>query len=125
MPTNSEDRQDYAPSINSELANTGILDVPGNAYSITHMVECLRNRDRHRRPIAFIGAGASAGLYPLWLQLLTDLGNNAVEQGKATEGMRQAWMAKAKDDPPAAATRILAVLGLPDFRNFMISRFRR
>src|SRR4051794_22624014 len=125
MLITSSNNQLYTRAVDTNLVNTGILDVPGNAYSIASLVECLCDRERHRRPIAFIGAGASPELYPLWHQLLTDLGNTAVEQGIVTDEIRQEWMEIAKSDPPGVAKRIVSELGQAEFRNFMVTTVRR
>jgi hypothetical protein len=38
--------------------------------------------------IAFVGAGASSGLYPLWAELIRQLADEAVKQGLAEDADR-------------------------------------
>ena len=80
---------------------------PGNRRSLNK----LRSRLRSARAIAFVGAGASAALYPLWTGLLDLLAAEAVELGDASRADRAAWLQIAERQPLRAASAIKAALG--------------
>ena len=54
--------------------------------------------------VAFVGAGASAGLYPLWPELIELLADAAIAAGQADAGEKAAWCGSM--DPLAAARQI-------------------
>lgn len=56
-----------------------------------HVFERLSKVIAGSRAIAFVGAGASAGLYPLWPQLIRRLADEALVQGFASEAARTFW----------------------------------
>jgi len=62
-------------------------ELPGNEFVLRQ----LRDLVASGRAIAFVGAGASAGLYPLWTGLIHKLANEAVDRGLATEADRAFW----------------------------------
>ena len=62
--------------------------IPGNESAFEKLKEIVDSREA----IAFVGAGASAGLYPLWTQLLLLLADQAVDCGLATEADREFWL---------------------------------
>jgi len=125
MPTPSHWVQEKVEVITRLMSETGIMSVAGNAFALSMLVGSLSNELHHRRPIAFVGAGASAELYPLWQPLLWELGKTAVEQGIIADDIRQEWMDIAQNDPPGAAKRIIADLGEAAFRSFIASQFCR
>ena len=57
------------------------------------------------RAIAFVGAGASAGLYPLWHQLIAQLADEAVTRGLANAEQRKLWVDKYAGARPPVARR--------------------
>ena len=60
--------------------------------------------------IAFVGAGASAGLYPLWTGLISQLADEAVREGLATDDDRTLWLAPTTK-PQQAVRGIKQALG--------------
>ncbi len=72
---------------------------PGNE----HALEELRDLIRSGRGLAFVGAGASAGLYPLWGELLGQLAGEAVRRGVATEAEHAYWIGSSTDPADAVA----------------------
>ncbi|HEX3528542.1 MAG TPA: hypothetical protein VH988_15865 [Thermoanaerobaculia bacterium] len=55
-----------------------ILKIPGNRP----VFEDLQRLLALNKAIAFVGAGASAGMYPLWGEFIGKLADYAVEQGR-------------------------------------------
>ncbi len=81
-------------------------DIPGNP----HAFERLRALLDGGEAIGFVGAGASAGLYPLWQGLITQLADAAKARGADT-ATREAWLRAAKDRPDQAVRGIKQALG--------------
>ncbi|MGH8903415.1 MAG: SIR2 family protein [Egibacteraceae bacterium] len=72
-----------------------VLAVPGNG----HVLERLREVIASGEAIAFVGAGASAPLYPLWQALIRRLADEAVGQGLADDAQRDYWLSRAGKNP--------------------------
>lgn len=73
-------------------------DIPGNSQAFDHLVDLASSGDT----VGFVGAGASAGLYPLWPRLIAQLADAAVAAG-APAAFKEAWCGM---DPLAAARLI-------------------
>ena len=80
------------------------LQIPGNR----HAYESLRTLVASGQAIAFVGAGASAGLYPLWPALIRQLADAAVQFDHRNEESRDYWL---KTDPQDAVDQIKNSLG--------------
>jgi hypothetical protein len=80
--------------------------IPGN----DHVRQKLRERLDGGEAIAFVGAGASAGLYPLWGALIAKLANEAVDRGLATTADREFWL-KPGTKPQQAVRGVKGKLG--------------
>ena len=63
--------------------------------------------------MAFIGAGASLPLYPLWGQLIEQLADEPRRWGLAGEADKQQWLRTAAQKPLHVAARIHDKLGTP------------
>jgi tetratricopeptide (TPR) repeat protein len=83
------------------------LGIPGNPHVFHGLQELLRTQ----RAIALVGAGASAGLYPLWGQLLVQLADEAVSRGLASDDDRSAWLRIAARNPQQAVRGIKERVG--------------
>jgi tetratricopeptide (TPR) repeat protein len=81
--------------------------VPGNE----HAFERLRDLVQSGKAVSFVGAGASAGLYPLWATLIKQLSEQALKRGRADTATRAAWLSSAKDHPDQAVRSIKQALG--------------
>ena len=79
-------------------------EIPGNTKVLEDLTELLASGEA----TGFIGAGASAGLYPLWSGLLEILVDAAVDAGKADAEDRRIWL---KMDALQAAQQIRGELG--------------
>jgi tetratricopeptide (TPR) repeat protein len=88
-----------------------VISIPGNQ----HALERLRGLLAAEQPIAFVGAGASVGLYPLWGGLLAQLADEAVSRGLASDADRVAWLRIAALNPQQAVRGIKERLGRQTF----------
>jgi hypothetical protein len=79
---------------------TALRDIPGNQ----HAFDQLRARLTDGRAIAFVGACASAGLYPLWGGLIPNLVEETKERGRGSNDERAYWL-KQRDAYPDQVAR--------------------
>ena len=84
-----------------------VLDIDGNR----HVLDRLRALTESRRAIAFVGAGASAGLYPLWPELVRLLIGEAAKRGLATDADRATWERLAEARPQQVVRGVREHLG--------------
>ncbi len=82
-------------------------DIPGNQHAFDRLRRLLDSGET----IGFVGAGASAGLYPLWQGLITQLANAALERGRATKADHDAWLRAAGTMPDQVVRGIKQALG--------------
>ena len=75
------------------------LQVPGNTQAYERLCTLIASG----KTIAFVGAGASAGLYPLWPELIRQLADAAVQGDYRNEENRDYWL---KADPQDAVDQI-------------------
>lgn len=80
--------------------------IPGNEAAFERLVQAIR----YGHAIAFVGAGASAGLYPLWTGLIRLLAAEAVDQGLAMADDQAYWL-DPTTKPQQAARGIKQALG--------------
>ncbi len=97
-----------------------ILSTAGNQQAYNRLKELLQANSA----IAFIGAGASFPLYPLWPQLIRKLANEPVRQGLATAADEQYWLNSAASKPLQVASQIRAKLGDPHYHTFLFETFK-
>lgn len=81
-------------------------EIPGNK----HAFERLRALVASGESIAFVGAGASASLYPLWNGLLKIFADEAVKRGLAAPADRDLWLSPGTK-PQQAVRGIKQALG--------------
>jgi hypothetical protein len=87
--------------------STSWRDYPGNEAAFGRLKDLLRDGEA----TAFIGAGASAGLYPLWGQLLERLIGEAEKFGRVTDPATiPAWRRRAATNPDSVARSIKEAL---------------
>ena len=72
-----------------------LLEIPGNRF----VFEQLKQHLGTRRAVCFVGAGASAGLYPMWGAFIELLADIAFAEGKA---MHAASGMKQRSFPPSS-----------------------
>src|SRR5215472_3128555 len=73
---------------------------------------------------AFVGAGASAPLFPLWGKLIEKLADEPVRRGLAEEKDKQYWLRIANQKPLQAASQIHQKLGDNLYFEFLHETFK-
>ncbi len=96
-----------------------ILSLPGNRAVFDALITSLSDGEA----IAFVGAGASAGMYPLWGELISLLANHAVAEGKAEPKDAERWKADTTFTPQQRVNLISHRLGEARYRNFLKETF--
>lgn len=86
-------------------------DYPGNEHAFEELKKVLQSG----KAIAFVGAGASAGLYPLWGQLIQLLADQAVAEGLAQDSDREYWLNLGEKDALQVASLIKKRFDEPTF----------
>jgi hypothetical protein len=81
-------------------------DIPGNQRAFDRLRDLVQGG-----AIAFVGAGASAGLYPLWGGLIRRLADEAVSRGRSTDADRASLLRMSADYPDQVVRGIKAALG--------------
>lgn len=73
--------------------------------------------------VAFVGAGASAGLYPMWNRFIELLADHAVATGKAEPKDAERWKKDTALTPQQRVNTIVRKLGEPLYRDFLRATF--
>src|SRR5260370_33896379 len=92
-----------------------ILEIPGNQAVYDSLKQLLETGSA----IAFLGAGTSVPLYPLWPQLIKQLAHEPVLRGLATDADEQYWLRSAATKPLQVASQIPAKLRDPVYHTFL------
>jgi hypothetical protein len=103
----------------SNLTLDEILTVWDNRPAFDALVSSLRDGEA----IAFVGAGASAGMYPLWGEFIGLLADHAVAEGKAGPKDAARWKADTTSTPQQRVGVILRRLGERRYRSFLKETF--
>lgn len=96
-----------------------ILSLPGNRAVWTDLQRVVESKEA----VAFVGAGASAGLYPLWGQFIDQLADHAVEVGKADAKDADRWKRDRTGTPQQRVNAIVRKLGEDRYRQFLKATF--
>ena len=88
------------------MADFDDFSIDGNLAVFEKLVELLETGEA----VGFVGAGASAPLYPLWTGLIETLADEAVTTRKADGRKRDFWCRKASEKPDKIAKQIRDVL---------------
>jgi len=96
-----------------------VLAVAGNRPVFETLVSILEAG----KAIAFVGAGASAPMYPLWGKFIELLADHAAAEGKAEDKDAKRWKADTASTPQQRVNVILRKLGEPLYRNFLRATF--
>ena len=89
----------------------GLFTIDGNEAVFSELVKLLGTE----KAIAFVGAGASAPLYPLWDGLVRELAELAVTTRKADARKQGYWCRKARERPDRIAKQIRDILDPGEF----------
>jgi tetratricopeptide (TPR) repeat protein len=98
---------------------TDILAFPGNRAVFDDLVDLLKER----LSVAFVGAGASAGLYPTWSRLIELLADHAVDRGRAEREDAERWKTDTTSTPQQRVDIIARELGNPRYHDFLADTF--
>jgi tetratricopeptide (TPR) repeat protein len=82
-------------------------DIPGNQHAFDRLRALLNGG----QAISFVGAGASAGLYPLWGALITSLVHETKTRGRGSDDDRAYWLKQRDAYPDQVVRGIKAALG--------------
>ena len=93
---------------------------PGNQAVYDSLKELLAEGSA----IAFLGAGTSVPLYPLWPELIKKLAHEPVLRGLANDADEQYWLRTAAAKPLQAASQIRAKLGDAFYHTFLYETFK-
>jgi len=96
------------------------LEIPGNQAVYDHLVELVRQK----KAMAFVGAGVSAPLYPIWGGLIELLIQEALKWGAATEADAGYWRKNAREKPLQMAGQIRRRLDKSRYETFLIETFK-
>ena len=89
-----------------------------------HVFDALRNLLTSQRAVALVGAGASAGLYPLWGSLIQQLIDQVITRGLASEDDRAFWLRTQHDRPHQVVRAVKAKLGSSIYGNILYETFK-
>lgn len=103
----------------TNLTRDEILSLPGNRPVYDALVSALGDHEA----IAFVGAGASSGMYPLWSEFIEQLADHAVAEGKAEPRDAARWKADTTSTPQQRVNVIKRRLDEPRYRNFLKETF--
>ncbi|HEY0078878.1 MAG TPA: SIR2 family protein [Pyrinomonadaceae bacterium] len=103
----------------SNLTLDEILSIPGNRPVFETMLSNLGEGEA----IAFVGAGASAGMYPLWGEFIDLLADYAVQEGKARPKDAARWKSDTSSTPQQRVSLIIRRLDEPRYRSFLRQTF--
>jgi hypothetical protein len=103
----------------SPLTLDDILAIHGNRPVFDALVSALQGKEA----IAFVGAGASTSMYPLWNKLIERLADYAVAEGKADERDAARWKADTKSTPQQRVNILLRRLGDALYHKFLKETF--
>jgi hypothetical protein len=93
--------------------------IPGNEHAFHRVCELVTSRDA----TAFVGAGASAGLYPLWGELIRQLADHAASRG-APDADREFWINNSYRSPDAVVDGIKHAVDPGTFAELIRNIFR-
>ena len=96
-----------------------ILSIAGNAAVFRDLQKDLGSGNT----VAFVGAGASAELYPLWNRLIQMLADHAVEVGRAQPAEARRWTTATGMTPQQVVDRIRRALGDSNYHDFLRRTF--
>ena len=103
----------------SSFTRDDMLSIPGNRTIFDSLIAALRDKEA----IAFVGAGASAGMYPLWGEFIELLADHTVAEGKAEPKDAARWKADTSSSPQQRVNVIIRKLGENPYRRFLKDTF--
>ncbi len=96
-----------------------ILEIPGNKV----VYESLKKRLENDEVFAFVGAGASSPLYPLWSGLIKQLSDKTLERGYIPPETHDFWIKESIKKPMYVAQLIKHSLGESSYKQALAEIF--
>ena len=106
--------------MNQQEIEKQIIQIPGNEPVLEKLYELLDAEEA----IAFVGAGASAGLWPLWDEFLTDFVGFSLKLGKITEAEADYLKKEAPQNPLETAQQLRNKIGDRDYFEYLHETFK-
>jgi hypothetical protein len=97
-----------------------VLSIPGNGS----VYQRLRELVGKGASMAFLGAGVSFPLYPLWDELVTQLAYEPVRRGVASDADEKYWLAASRTKPLQAMAQVRTKLGDAFYCDFLYETFK-
>jgi len=106
--------------MNQQEIENQIKDIAGNGPVLEKLYELLDAEEA----IAFIGAGASAGLWPLWDEFLTGFVEHSLKLGKINQPEADFYKKEASQNPLETAQQLRNKIGDRDYFAYLQEIFK-
>ncbi|MCP4609357.1 MAG: hypothetical protein GY845_11655 [Planctomycetes bacterium] len=106
--------------MNQQEIENQIKDITGNGPVLEKLYELLDSKEA----IAFVGAGASAGLWPLWDEFLTTFVDHSLKLGKITSPEADYFKKDASKNPLETAQQLRNEIGDRDYFEYLQETFK-
>ncbi|MBW2740143.1 MAG: SIR2 family protein [Deltaproteobacteria bacterium] len=106
--------------MNQQDIENQIKAIPGNESVLEEMYKLLDAEEA----IAFVGAGASAGLWPLWDEFLTGFVEHSLKLGKITQPEADYFKNDASQNPLETAQQLRDIIGVRDYCIYLQEIFK-
>jgi len=106
--------------MNQQQTENQIKQIPGNEPVLEKLYKLLDAEES----IAFVGAGASAGLWPLWDEFLTDFVEHSLKLGKITGDEEDYLKKEASQNPLETAQQLRNKIGDRDYFEYLHEIFK-
>jgi hypothetical protein len=106
--------------MNQQQIETQIKAISGNAPALEKLYELLDGEDA----IAFVGAGASAGLWPLWDEFLKGFVGHSLKLGKITPSEADYFKKEAAQNPLETSQQLRNKIGENDYFEYLSETFK-
>ncbi|HUU53166.1 MAG TPA: SIR2 family protein [Candidatus Bathyarchaeia archaeon] len=106
--------------MNQQEIENQIKAIPGNRPVLEELYTLLDAEEA----IAFVGAGASAGLWPLWDEFLTGFVEYSLKLGKITQDEADYFKKDASQNPLETAQQLRNKIGDRDYFEYLCETFK-
>ena len=106
--------------MNQEETEIQIKEIPGNEHALEELYKLLDAEES----IALVGAGASAGLWPLWDEFLKGFVDHSLKLGKVTPPEADFFKEEALQNPLETAQQLRNKIGDRDYFEYLQEIFK-
>ena len=106
--------------INQQDIENQVKAIAGNEPVLEKLYKLLDTKEA----IAFVGAGASAGLWPLWDEFLTDFVDHSLKLGKITSDEVEYFKNEAAQNPLETAQQLRNKIGDRHYFEYLQETFK-